>query len=303
MKILIHYIVHYFISIDKRLLALCSLFTGILIFHNYYFNINDRINSLTFFPTFLSRYCIFLIAFLIPYLIFIILKKGVFQFESKSGFLLFLAPAVFSLKMAVNFNFHLSDNGTLNHYWNSILYWPLLLGCTALILFFVWKKFPVKESFYGFTIRNFKWKPYLLMLAFMIPLIALATTQPDFQEMYPKLKLITGTEYQQEFSWWHKLLFELSYGSDFITIELFFRGFLVLGFLKWFGKDSILPMACFYCAIHFGKPFGECISSYFGGIILGIIVYNTRSMIGGLVVHLGIAWMMEAGGYLGNLFR
>ena len=98
--------------------------------------------------------------------------------------------------------------------------------------------------------------------------------------------------------WWHKLLFELSYGTDFITIEFFFRGFLVLAFVKWAGKEAILPMACFYCSIHFGKPIGECISSYFGGLLLGIVVYNTRSVFGGLMVHLGIAWMMEVAGWV-----
>ena len=104
------------------------------------------------------------------------------------------------------------------------------------------------------------------------------------------------------FSYWHELLFELSYGSDFIGIEIFFRGFLVLAFIKWAGKDAILPMAVFYCSIHFGKPLGECISSYFGGIILGIVSLNTRTIWGGLAVHLGIAWLMELGGYIGNKF-
>jgi membrane protease YdiL (CAAX protease family) len=100
--------------------------------------------------------------------------------------------------------------------------------------------------------------------------------------------------------WLYHLLYELSYGSDFVSVELFFRGFLILAFIKVAGKDAILPMACFYCTIHFGKPLGECISSYFGGMILGIVVYNTRSIIGGLIVHLGIAWLMEIGGYIGN---
>ncbi|MBO9572716.1 MAG: hypothetical protein J7497_11000, partial [Chitinophagaceae bacterium] len=83
------------------------------------------------------------------------------------------------------------------------------------------------------------------------------------------------------------ILFELCYGIDFFTIELFFRGFTILAFIKYAGKDAILPMAVFYCAIHFGKPVAECISSYFGGLIWG-----------GLVVHLGIAWMMEAIGII-----
>src|SRR5437763_17220024 len=96
------------------------------------------------------------------------------------------------------------------------------------------------------------------------------------------------------------VLLVLAYGSDFFSIVLFFRGFLVLAFLKWVGPAAILPMACFYCTIHFGKPLGECISSYFGGILLGIVVCNTRSIYGGLIVHLGIAWLMEIGGYIGS---
>ena len=139
----------------------------------------------------------------------------------------------------------------------------------------------------------------------MIPLIAAASTQPDFLEAYPKLKSVLPLPEKYQFtSWFYKLLFEISYGSDFFSIELFFRGFLILGFIKWAGKDAILPMACFYCTIHFGKPLGECISSYFGGILLGIVIYHTKSIFGGLIVHLGIAWLMELGGYLGSsLFR
>ena len=35
-------------------------------------------------------------------------------------------------------------------------------------------------------------------------------------------------------------------------------------------------------------------------MLLGIVVYNTRSVFGGLMVHLGIAWMMELAGYLAS---
>ena len=113
---------------------------------------------------------------------------------------------------------------------------------------------------------RFKWKPYTLMLLCMVPLIAAASTQPDFLAMYPKIRSVLHIGNSIHLSWFHKLLFELSYGSDFFGIEIFFRGFLVLAFIKWVGKDAILPMACFYCTIHFGKPLanvsvlilGEC---------------------------------------------
>ena len=211
-------------------------------------------------------------------------------------------PCIFSLKIALNPSIHVSDNWAVANLWNHVFYWPMLLVITASILFVIWWIFDKQQPFYGLKTKGMNWKPYLIMLMIMVPLIAAASTQRDFQAMYPKLKVVADVSTMDRLSWWQKLLFELSYGSDFITIELFFRGFLVLAFIKWVGKDAILPMACFYCTIHFGKPLGECISSYFGGTILGIVVYHTRSIFGGLMVHLGIAWLMEIGGYLGNAF-
>ena len=46
----------------------------------------------------------------------------------------------------------------------------------------------------------------------------------------------------------------------------------------------------------------EAISSFWGGLLLGIIAFNTGSIWGGLIVHLGIAWLMEAVGWLGGLW-
>jgi hypothetical protein len=77
----------------------------------------------------------------------------------------------------------------------------------------------------------------------------------------------------------------------------------VLAFVRFAGQDAILPMAVFYCSIHFGKPLAECISSFFGGMLLGIVVYHTKSIWGGLMVHLGIAWLMEAGAVIGNYIK
>ena len=200
----------------------------------------------------------------------------------------------------MNTELHLSNNNYWDYYWNQVIYWPMRLIILSFTLFIIWKIFYSKESFFGLTVKYFNWRPYLIMLLIMVPLIAAASTQPDFLRMYPKLKDVDTALYGVQNKWFYHLLHELSYGSDFISVELFFRGFLILAFIKVAGKDAILPMACFYCTIHFGKPLGECISSYFGGLILGIVVYNTRSIIGGLIVHLGIAWLMEIGGYIGN---
>jgi hypothetical protein len=300
MKPIIGYIKEYFHETDKRVLAIVSILTAGLIFLNYHFHIDDQIdNRKSFEISLLGRFLIFFTAFVIPYGIYaIVCRKSYFR-NSHLVLLLLAAPFIFSLKVALNPNLHFSDDWYTNNFWNHVFYWPALLVIIVAILFTIWKISDSNQPFYGIRTKNMNWKPYIIMLLIMLPLIAAASSQPDFLAVYPKLKLVADVDIN-ELTWWQKLFFELSYGSDFITIELFFRGFLILAFIKWAGKDAILPMTCFYCTIHFGKPLGECISSYFGGMILGIVVYHTRSILGGLIVHLGIAWLMEIGGYLGH---
>jgi hypothetical protein len=303
MKSILKYITDYFRTTDKRMITIVSLFTAAFVFLNYRYSIDYHIrknNSLAI--KLIIWYAVFLLALGIPYVCWFffrpqpILKKRLFLF------LLFIAPAIFAFKISADLSFRITKNDNWNNYWNHVFYWPLLFIITTISLLLIWRYNKQDEPFYGLKFKGINWKPYWLMLLIMIPLIAAASTQPDFLAMYPKMQTVSTIGDKIELHWWHKLLYELSYGTDFISIELFFRGFLVLGFLKWAGKDAILPMACFYCTIHFGKPLAECISSYFGGILLGIVVYNTRSIAGGLLVHLGIAWLMEIGGYIGNTF-
>ena len=133
----------------------------------------------------------------------------------------------------------------------------------------------------------------------MVPLIALSSTQKDFLQIYPKAKMLDQIPVNNFVGKLRYIVFEVCYGFDFVSIEFFFRGFLILSLMNICGMHCIVPVACFYCSIHLGKPMGEAISSFFGGSLLGIIAYNTGSVWGGLIVHLGIAWMMEIGGWIG----
>lgn len=303
MKEILGHFRQYFLEIDKRVLLVSSGFLATLVWANYHLGIDDHISSFSSgFFTFFHWYLVFFIAFLLPYLFYVFFTgKRYFQ-QPGFVFLIMLSPAIFAAKMTINSYFKFSESLQWNEYWNYINYWPFRLVIMTLFLFIIWKLFYRNDSFFGLTVKKFHWRPYLILLALMIPLIAAASTQKDFLSVYPKLKMISESIANLDNKWLYKLLFEISYGSDFISVELFFRGFLILAFLKYAGKDAILPMACFYCCIHFGKPLGECISSYFGGILLGVVVYHTRSIYGGLMVHLGIAWLMELGGYWGNLF-
>ncbi len=305
MKDILGYIATYWREVDKRALVICSLFTGILIYFNYAHGLELMLTSpgLWPLPAFTGHVVLFIIAFVIPHLVVQFSKKINEAMRTGLVVCLLLAPMIFALKMSIETQLSIGSSLHWMDYWNQILYWPVRLLIMLLLLVITWRIFHRDEGFYGLNKSSVNYRPYIIMLVIMVPLIALASTQPDFLRTYPKLHNVLPLPPGAEPSWWYKLLFELSYGSDFVSIELFFRGFLVIGIAKWVGKDAILPMACFYCTIHFGKPLGECISSYFGGLLLGIVSYHTRSIYGGLMVHLGIAWLMEAGGYIGQALK
>jgi hypothetical protein len=302
MKQIAGFIRQYARETNKPVLIISTLFIAWLIWLNYARGLEYRMVYETglLWPWVSAHYLIFLAAFLIPYILLIAKKKKAHVIRPGFIICLLTAPFIFALKVGIDTRLDLSDNLHWNGYWNIVLYWPLRVLLMLILLAFVWKLVNPEASFYGLAPKKLNWRPYLLMLLIMLPLIAVASTQPDFLATYPKMEEVLPLPPGARPGWWYKLLFELSYGSDFFSIELFFRGFLVIGFMKWVGKDAILPMACFYCTIHFGKPMGECISSYFGGLLLGIVSYHTRSVYGGLMVHLGIAWLMEIGGYIGN---
>jgi membrane protease YdiL (CAAX protease family) len=103
--------------------------------------------------------------------------------------------------------------------------------------------------------------------------------------------------------WITTAIYEVAYGLDFITVEYLFRGFFVIGMITVLGRGAVLTMAVLYCVLHFGKPPGEAISSIAGGYILGVVAYETRSVWGGVIVHMGIAWTMEIVAYLQRLLN
>lgn len=281
------------------MLLFSTLFTAIAVYCNYHFHLNKTIGHLAGLWPYLAWYAIFVSSLLFGYWLQKLFLHSTLFSNRKFILLLLVAPAIFAWKMTYAFDFRFSVDIFENEYWNAVVYWPLkVVAITSALLVVHWF-FDKGELFYGVTMKNFTAKPYLIMLLIMIPLISLAATQKDFQRMYPRMQNIEYLLLPQK--GFHKLLYEISYGSDFFSIELFFRGFLVLAFGKWAGKDAILPMAIFYCTIHFGKPLGECISSYFGGIILGVVSYYSGTILGGFMVHVGIAWLMELGGYLHTL--
>jgi len=311
MKDFITYLNDYLRRLTLKRILLTLLFISILIVCNYTFGIEKRIRDIR--PWYLSLLSFFFFYGAVFYFAWGLM--GVPRFSThtaRKSFLLILlaAPLYFSFKM-IHWDLTPLLPASLHHPWDRYAQIVLQLPARLLLLcMLLWCCHQLLRqenisgpAVFGLTTRGFRATPYFILLALMLPLVALASTRPDFLHTYPKVKNIAFITAYAKPLWPWQLLYELSYGLDFLSIELFFRGLLVIGLARYAGEKVILPMTVFYCTIHFGKPLGECISSFFGGMILGVIALRTRSILGGLIVHLGLAWLMELGGWLGNLFR
>lgn len=304
MSTILAYLREYASAIDRGLLFFCIVWIGVLITLNYQLSIEkELIAGLdSRLDQWFALFLVYCSAFIIPYLFAMVVRKQWMTFTPMFWLLLFIAPALFALKVSIANPLENSMDGVWGSYLTIITTLPFKCLVVLVPLVILYKILPAQSSFWGMTLRDVRWRPYCLMLALMVPLIIFASTQADFLNAYPRLKQVAFIEPYTGNLLGYQLLYEISYGIDFITIELFFRGFLVFAFIRYAGPAALLPMATFYCSIHFGKPLFECISSFFGGLILGIIAHRTQSIVGGLAVHLGIAWMMEIGGYAGNLW-
>ncbi|MGG9962102.1 CPBP family intramembrane glutamic endopeptidase [Ferruginibacter sp. SUN106] len=286
---------------------LILLLVGTLIYVNYWHFLERRYaaNAKTKWAGFAGYYLLYFIPFATAFFLQLLFFKDCTYYNHPWFWvILILAPAFFSFR--VNFDFHEAIinkiwTGDELQFWLRCINWVVRVLVLLVPVFIIWFiKDKNTQPFYGTKALD-DIKPYLIMLLIMIPLLALASTQKDFLSMYPKAKFLTWLETGHQK--WRYVVYELCYGFDFVSIEFFFRGFLILSLLKICGTHSIIPVACFYCTIHLGKPMGEAISSFWGGLLLGVVSYNTGSVWGGLIVHLGIAWFMEIGGWLGALFR
>lgn len=169
-------------------------------------------------------------------------------------------------------------------------------------LFLIWKA-TENGNFYGLTLQNVNIKPYLWLLTLVVPIVLLAGTLESFLEQYPMYSHQPYTGIEGLPGWLNITLYELSYGAAFLPVELLFRGFLAIGMARLIGKEAVFPMVAAYVFLHFEKPMGEAISSAFGGFLLGIFAIRTNNIWGGVIIHTGLAWLMELSAWLMKLIN
>jgi len=288
---------------------LIVLFLILSIGFNYQFDFNDRfLNTQTGFLKFFYRFLFFSVAYYAASFIVNISKKQVQVFNQRAFWLRsILAIAVLSLDSSLPFLGGWLESSFDPHLYN----WAYKVGvnlisfftvCLPLFAFYFFFERNQKHL-YGLRATHVDLRPYFQMLLIMLPILLVASFNSSFQRQYPMYRTSSAHTYLDVPEWVTVSVYELAYGLDFITVELLFRGFMVIGMIGVLGRSAVLPMAVTYCFLHFGKPPGEAISSVVGGYILGVIAMETRSIWGGIIVHVGIAWMMETIAFAQKAFQ
>jgi len=155
-------------------------------------------------------------------------------------------------------------------YWDRVI---LYLIVPLIIIVFVFRENP-KE--FGFGPGD--WKAGLIITAigilFMAPVIYYLGSGDESMKLYyqPHVNGLPWTTF-----------------LDLIGWEFLFRGWILFGYARKFGPESLWLQAVPFALMHNGKPEVETLSTIFGGFAFGWIAYRTKSFIWPFLIHWFIA--------------
>ena len=303
-KYLRQYVREYF---NAKLYFSIAAFLTICIAFNYYYDFEDGVIDHYYGRPIQLLY--FFILQAMPYYVVCLL---IYYFTSMKGFItqrrfwVTSLMGLFMLAVDRSFYFHqllitnLPNALTMFAYRSMGNLSTFLVVVMPLYLFY---RFADHQSttFYGITRKGVNLRPYFILLLLMLPLVVGASFSLDFLKTYPMYQRANGLMAAQFLNlpeWVLAINYEITYALSFFSVELFFRGFLILGIMRYLGPYVVLPMVATYAFLHFGKPLGETIGSIFGGYILGIVAYYSRNIWGGVMVHMGLALLMELAAFV-----
>ncbi len=173
----------------------------------------------------------------------------------------------------------------LNFYaqlWTSVSFFIILV-----VVPFITHKAGKQNFGIGLSPRNFfiNLKPYLIILAFMIPVVFTACLSPQFNQFYPLYR-------PPSFDDW--MIFELIYMTQLFCVEFFFRGFGLFRLEKYMPGKAVFIMMLPYVLFHIHKPFPEAVGSIFAGLILGFLALKSKSIWPGVFTHCIVAFSADA---------
>lgn len=141
---------------------------------------------------------------------------------------------------------------------------------------------------YYVSLRQFRrhYRIYVVLFLLVLPFVIGAAQFPAFYTTYPFYKWAN----RSSFDFW---TWEALYALQFVSLEFFFRGFILRGLRPRFGSGAIFVMVVPYCMIHYGKPMAETFGAIVAGLVLGTLAMRTRSIWGGAAIHIAVALTMD----------
>ncbi len=174
----------------------------------------------------------------------------------------------------------------------SLTYWAFGSLITYLVIPGLIVRFAFREKLadYGFKLRGAFTDGWIYLVFFGIvgPLVLLVSRNREFQQTYPFYHPTLS-----ETLWPYFWMWEMLYAIQFLSLEFFFRGFMVHGLRRRLGSCAIPVMMVPYCMIHFQKPLPETFGAIIAGLVLGFMSLRTRSVILGAVIHVSVALSMD----------
>lgn len=288
-----------------RTFLLVIVWAAILLTINYSIELED--NYIDALPTnglrFLGYLALYTTAYYTSiYLVFLSKGKGIEQLTGKFWLISLLGIAIFSADSGFVLHQYVIDwispKSKLYGFYFAVLSNATEFLTIALPLFLVnYFLISSRADNLGFNKKEIDLAPFFIILLIIAPFIFFSAFERGLNNYYPTFRYGGAAKALGIVEWLPIAIYEFFYGLDFFNVELMFRGFMVIGLVTILGRDAVLPMAVLYCTIHFGKPLAEAVSSILGGYILGAIAYQTRSVWGGVIVHIGLAWLMEASAF------
>ncbi|UCD05835.1 MAG: CPBP family intramembrane metalloprotease [candidate division WOR-3 bacterium] len=152
-----------------------------------------------------------------------------------------------------------------------------LYGISPFVILLAFRRTPRD---YGIALGNPKvWlKDVVFFYLIFLVILFIAFKFTNLKNIYPLYRKATqGMEYF--------FLYQMIQLWYMIGWEFFFRGFMLFGMERSFGRMSVLVQAIAFGLAHFRKPQLEAYGAVIAGVFLGLIALRARSFLPCIILH------------------
>jgi len=174
---------------------------------------------------------------------------------------------------------------------SSWAWWFGIQGILGFVLPVAILRIGFKRSIAEMGLGKGDYKLALKIAALYLPLVIVGTwffsDSAAFQAKYPHFSPAST-------DWGIFFLYESLFLFYWIGWEYLWRGFVLFGTARTFGLMAIFVQTMPFAIMHFDKPFPEAALSIVGGVVLGALVWRTRSFWIAIPIHASQMFILDA---------